>query len=56
LKDDPELSLRRPTARRFVGVDALLDEGFLVVSPEYRRWVETYAAERTRHGEPPPRP
>ena len=38
LADSPELCLKRPSARRFRGVDALIDEGFLAVSEEYIRW------------------
>jgi len=40
LKDDPELCLKRDTASPFAGVNALLDTGFLTVSPQYRRWVD----------------
>jgi len=42
LKESPDLSLRRATARRFERVDQLLDDGFLVVSAEYLRWVEAH--------------
>jgi glycosyltransferase involved in cell wall biosynthesis len=45
LTERPDLSLKQATARRFEGVNNLLDTGFLVVSPEYRRWV---AAHRKR--------
>lgn len=41
LKESPDLMLKQPTARRFEGVNKLLDDGFLVVSTEYRRFVET---------------
>ncbi len=37
----PRLSLMLPTARRFTSVDALIDDRFLVVSEQYRKWVET---------------
>lgn len=40
LKDDPELCLKRDTASIFTGVNALLDTGFLTVSPQYLRWVD----------------
>jgi hypothetical protein len=43
LKEGPELRLRQPTARRYAGLDQLLDEGFLVISPQYRRWAEAYS-------------
>jgi hypothetical protein len=39
LADCPQLCLKRPSARRFRGVDALIDEGFLAVSEEYIRWI-----------------
>ena len=39
LAEDPELSLHRPTAQRYVGVDLLADLEFLQVSDQYRRWV-----------------
>jgi glycosyltransferase involved in cell wall biosynthesis len=35
LSKDPDLSFRVKTARRFTGTSALLEEGFLVASPEY---------------------
>lgn len=38
LARDPTIRLRTPTARRFTGLEPLIDEGFLVVSGEYRRW------------------
>jgi hypothetical protein len=37
LERDPRLTLKRATAKRFSTTDALVDEGFLVVSDEYRR-------------------
>jgi hypothetical protein len=42
LKERPDLNLRLATARRFKGVDNLLDNGFLVVSPKFRRCVEAH--------------
>ena len=42
LKESPDLSLKQLTAQRFEGVNSLVDNGFLVVSPEYRRCVETH--------------
>lgn len=44
LADNPELSLMRPSARRFTGLDALIADGFLVVSNDYREWVRRYTA------------
>jgi len=40
LARDPRLSLMRPSARRFTGLEPLIAGGFLVVSDEYRRWVD----------------
>lgn len=39
-----EVSLRLETARELQSVDALIDENFLVVTDQYRRWVERYGA------------
>ena len=41
-RTDPGSSLRQPTSRRWRGVDALIDEGFLVTSSAYRRWLEAW--------------
>jgi hypothetical protein len=38
----PDLCLRLDTARELRDVDQLVDEGFLVVTDQYRRWVERY--------------
>jgi hypothetical protein len=38
----PDLCLRLDTARELRDVDQLVDEGFLVVTDQYRRWVESY--------------
>ena len=40
LARNPRLSLMRPSARRFTGLEPLIAAGFLVVSGEYRRWVD----------------
>ena len=42
LKEAPHLSLKRKTARRFEGVNSLLENGFLVVSEQYMRWVDAH--------------
>jgi len=42
LKDTPNLRLKTETARRFEGVNSLLENGFLVVSERYRRWVDAH--------------
>ncbi len=39
LSQEPGLSLCIGTERRYVSVDSLLDDGFLVASPGYREWV-----------------
>jgi hypothetical protein len=38
---DPRIDLSSPASRELVHVDQLVDEGFLVVSPEYRRLAGT---------------
>lgn len=38
----PDLCLRTDTAVELAGMDELVDSGFLVVSEQYRRWVEQY--------------
>jgi hypothetical protein len=48
LKEGPDLHLKLATARRFEGVSQLVDEEFLVVSAEYRRWVEACRGEQGR--------
>jgi len=45
LKDTPHLSLKQETAKRFEGVNSLLDSGFLVVSEEYMRWADAHRKE-----------
>jgi hypothetical protein len=52
LRSDPDLSPKGPTARRFSGLEALLEEGFLVVSAEYRRWVAAHRRPSAREGGP----
>lgn len=42
LETNPDLVLKGATAREFRGVDALVDEQFLVVSNEYRRWADEH--------------
>jgi hypothetical protein len=38
--------LMQPTARRFAGLEPLIADGFLVVSEEYRRWVQDHGTRR----------
>lgn len=40
LQRNPRLSLMRPSARCFAGLEPLIAEHFIVVSDEYRRWVD----------------
>lgn len=39
LSREPGLSLRLDTSRRYIGVEPLIDEGFLVASSDYLDWV-----------------
>jgi hypothetical protein len=39
LSREPRLTLRLDTARRYIGVESLIDEGFLVASSDYLDWV-----------------
>ena len=39
---EPGLNLRLETSQRYTGIDALLDEGFLVASPDYLNWVRAH--------------
>ena len=43
LARQPDLNLRRDTAREWSSLEALIESGFLVVSPAYRRWVAEHA-------------
>jgi hypothetical protein len=42
LQQTPALCLKTATASRFEGVNTLLENGFLVVSERYRRWVDAH--------------
>jgi hypothetical protein len=44
LQRNPRLSLMRPSARCFTGLEPLIAEGFIVVSDEYRRWIDATLA------------
>jgi Glycosyl transferase family 2 len=46
LASNPNLSLMRPSARRFTGLEELIADGFVVASDDYRRWVSAYAQRR----------
>ena len=43
LAERPELDFMRRSSRRFCGLEPLIRDGFLVVSEDYRRWVDEYA-------------
>lgn len=43
LKRNPNLSLKTATARRFTGLEQLIEEEFLVVSNKYRHWANAHA-------------
>lgn len=42
LSQEPALNPRLATSRRYTGTACLLDEGFLVVSPDYLDWVRSH--------------
>jgi hypothetical protein len=44
LEHDPHPVIGSAAARNFDGTQSLIEEGFLIVSDEYRRWVEAHAA------------
>ena len=48
LAANPDLTLMGPSARRYTAAEALIPDGFLVASDEYRRWVREHAPAR-RH-------
>lgn len=47
LQERPETRFRLPAARRWRGVQALVDENFLIVSPAYRQWLADHAPRAT---------
>jgi hypothetical protein len=42
LRQDPHPVLASPSARRLAGLEELIDENFLVVSPQYLDWVQRH--------------
>ena len=48
LARNPRLSMMRSSARRFTGLEALIADGFLIVSDEYVRWVRDQTPGATR--------
>lgn len=46
-EENPELSLRGPTAHELRSIDDLVAHGFLVVSQQYRKWLEERMAALT---------
>jgi hypothetical protein len=49
LTRDPMLGFKRASARRFTGLEPLMADDFLVVSDEYRQWVNAHGS----RGSPP---
>ncbi len=49
LERNPRLRLKGASARRFMGLEPLIADGFLVVSDEYIRWVRDYTPRSARH-------
>lgn len=47
LRDNPDLVLRTPEARRYSGVDALVEDNFLVVSRPYQDFVHNHRRSRS---------
>lgn len=52
LSAEPELCMRLETSRRYSGIESLLNEGFLVASPDYLDWVDTEQKRLTLNGTP----
>jgi hypothetical protein len=48
LARNPRLRLKRPSARRFTGLEPLIADGFLVVSDDYVRWVRDHTNDPAR--------
>jgi hypothetical protein len=46
LEGNPDLNLRSESARLLEGTEDLIDEGFLVVSEDYRRWVAMHGGDK----------
>ena len=46
LEQNPDIKIWRATARKLGNVNELIDNGFLVVSDEYRRWAEAEKGNR----------
>lgn len=46
LAANPDLTLMGPSARCYTAPEALLDDGFVVASADYRQWVSEYALAR----------
>jgi hypothetical protein len=44
LSNQPDVNLRQETAREWSSLEELIESGFLVVSPAYRRWVAEHAS------------
>lgn len=52
LRENPGLCLRGPAARELTGTRDLVEQGFLVVSEDFQRWVAEHGSpEESRHGD-----
>jgi hypothetical protein len=49
LARNPRLCLKRPSARRFTGLEPLIADGFVVVSDDYVRWAREHTRDAVRH-------
>jgi hypothetical protein len=47
LARDPALTLARGTARRYIGLEPLIDDGFIVATEDYRRWLQQYGSRQS---------
>jgi hypothetical protein len=43
LNGSSSINFNRETARRFSGLEQLVEDGFLIVSDDYRRWVQAHS-------------
>ena len=48
LERNRKLAFRMESAQRFVGLDRLIEEGFLIVSSKYQQWVREHSGEQSR--------
>ena len=50
MERNPDIRIGRDTATELESVNELIDNGFLVVSDEYRRWAEAEKENRVAPG------